>query len=152
MPSEREIRNLYVNGRTICIEVFFCFLKFFSVRRTRSRHRMGTILGAWGESLNKHFGRCNPAKIAKHVYVCIACQSVKTAYEYNWISNCFEAILGLLAAFLQISAERYGRNLILHDSQLLLRCRQWTYRFFQEVPEQVPAAMPECIPQCFCLL
>ena len=64
MPSEREIRNLYVNGRTICIEVFFCFLKFFSVRRTRSRHRMGTILGAWGESLNKHFGRCNPAKIA----------------------------------------------------------------------------------------
>ena len=83
MPSEREIRNLYVNGRTICIEVFFCFLKFFSVRRTRSRHRMGTILGAWGESLNKHFGRCNPAKIAKHVYVCIACQFVKTAYEYN---------------------------------------------------------------------
>lgn len=49
MPSEREIRNLYVNGRTICIEVFFCFLKFFSVRRTRSRHRMGTILGAWGD-------------------------------------------------------------------------------------------------------
>ena len=77
MPSEREIRNLYVNGRTICIEVFFCFLKLFSVRRTRSRHRMGTILGAWGGSLNKHFGRCNPAKIAKHVYVCIACQSVK---------------------------------------------------------------------------
>ena len=35
---------------------------------------MGTILGAWGESLNKHFGRCNPAKIAKHVYVCIACR------------------------------------------------------------------------------
>ena len=74
MPSKREIRNLYVNGRTICIEVFFCFLKFFSVRRTRSRHRMGTILGAWGGSLNKHFGRCNPAKIAKHVYVCIACR------------------------------------------------------------------------------
>lgn len=39
--------------------------------------------GLGGESLNKHFGRCNPAKIAKHVYVCIACQSVKTAYEYN---------------------------------------------------------------------
>lgn len=48
MPSEREIRNLYVNGRTICIEVFFCFLKFFSIRRTRSRHRMGTILGLGG--------------------------------------------------------------------------------------------------------
>ena len=84
MPSLREIRNLYVNGRTICIEVFFCFLKFFSVRRTRSRHRMGTILGAWGGSLNKHFGRCNPAKIAKHVYVCIACQSVKTLL-FNFI-------------------------------------------------------------------
>ena len=77
MPSEREIRKLYVNGLTICIEFFFCHGKIFSVRRTRSRHRMGTILGAWGESLNKHFGRCNPAKIAKHVYVCIACQSVK---------------------------------------------------------------------------
>ena len=36
------------------------------------------ILGAWGLSLNKHFGRCNPAKIAKHVYVCIACQYVKS--------------------------------------------------------------------------
>ena len=35
------------------------------------------ILGAWGLSLNKHFGRSNPAKIAKHVYVCIACQYVK---------------------------------------------------------------------------
>ena len=32
------------------------------------------ILGAWGLSLNKHFGRIAPAKIAKHVYVCIACR------------------------------------------------------------------------------
>ena len=48
MPSEREIRKLYVNGLTICIEFFFCHGKIFSVRRTRSRHRMGTILGAWG--------------------------------------------------------------------------------------------------------
>jgi len=48
MPSEREIRKLYVNGLTICIEFFFCYGKIFSVRRMRSRHRMGTILGAWG--------------------------------------------------------------------------------------------------------
>ena len=33
--------------------------------------------GAWGLSLNKHFGRIAPAKIAKHVYVCIACRYVK---------------------------------------------------------------------------
>ena len=31
-------------------------------------------MGAWGLSLNKHFGRCDPVKIAKHVYVCIACR------------------------------------------------------------------------------
>ena len=31
-------------------------------------------MGAWGLSLNKHFSRCNPAKFAKHVYVCIACR------------------------------------------------------------------------------
>lgn len=31
-------------------------------------------MGAWGLSLNKHFGRIAPAKIAKHVYVCIACR------------------------------------------------------------------------------
>ena len=36
-------------------------------------------MGAWGLSLNKHFGRCNSAKIAKHVYVCIACQFVSPA-------------------------------------------------------------------------
>ena len=71
-----------------------------SVRRTRSRHRMGTILGAWGESLKKHFGRCNPAKIAKHVYVCIACRfypefgiiqvsnaALSTAMPISWISR-----------------------------------------------------------------
>lgn len=44
MPSEREIRKLYVNGRTICIEFFFYLFRFFSVRRTRSCHRIGTIL------------------------------------------------------------------------------------------------------------
>ena len=100
MPSEWEIRKLYVNGLTICIEFFFCHGKIFSVRRTRSRHRMGTILGAWGESLKKHFGRCNPAKIAKHVYVCIACRfypefgiiqvsnaALSTAMPISWISR-----------------------------------------------------------------
>lgn len=28
MPSKREIRKLYMNGRTICIEFFFCLFKF----------------------------------------------------------------------------------------------------------------------------
>ena len=103
MQSEREIRNLYVNGRTICIEVFFCFLKFFSVRRTRSRHRMGTILGAWGESLNKHFGRCNPAKIAKHVYVCIACQSVISQLLNFFSSPIFQRV------HLKLLTEYFGK-------------------------------------------
>ena len=36
----------------------------------------GGDLGGLGGIPNKHFGRIAPAKIAKHVYVCIACQSV----------------------------------------------------------------------------
>ena len=74
MPSEREIRKLYVNGLTICIEFIFCLFQIFSVRRRRGCHRRDN-LGAWGLSLNKRFGWCNSAKTAEHVYVCIACQS-----------------------------------------------------------------------------
>ena len=36
----------------------------------------GGDLGGLGV-INKHFGRIAPAKIAKHVYVCIACRYVK---------------------------------------------------------------------------
>ena len=82
MPSEREIRNLYVNGRTICIEVFFCFLKFFSVRRTRSRHRMGTILGAWGGSLNKHFPQTGTRLLCLPILSRIR---DKSGYTESWI-------------------------------------------------------------------
>ena len=48
-------------------------LKIFQRPQDAQPSPNGDDLG--GESLNKHFGRCNPAKIAKHVYVCIACQS-----------------------------------------------------------------------------
>ena len=75
MPSEREIKKLYVNGRTICIEFSFAFSNFQRPQDAWPSPKVA-ILGAWGLSLNKHFGRCNPAKIAKHVYVCIACQSL----------------------------------------------------------------------------
>ena len=76
MPGKREIRKLYVNGRTICIEFSFAYCKF-STSAGCVAVTEGGDLGGLGVSLNKHFGRCNPAKIAKHVYVCIACQSVK---------------------------------------------------------------------------
>ena len=48
MPSEREIRKLYVNGQTICIEFFFCLSQIFSVRRMRSRHRRWQSWGLGG--------------------------------------------------------------------------------------------------------
>ena len=66
---------IYKKGscREITTSVAF-LLKFFSARRTRGRHRRWRSRGLGGLSLNKHFGRNNPAKIAKHVYVCIACQ------------------------------------------------------------------------------
>lgn len=77
MPSEREIRKLYVNGLTICIEFFLLSWKNFQRSQDAQPSPQVAILGAWGKSLNKHIGRCSPAKIAKHVYVCIACQPVK---------------------------------------------------------------------------
>ena len=45
----------------------------FSASAGRAAVTRGDDLGGLGKSLNKHFCRCNPAKIAKHVYVCIAC-------------------------------------------------------------------------------
>lgn len=46
MPSEREIRKLYVNGRTICIEFFFCLLKIFSAFAGRAAATEGSNLGS----------------------------------------------------------------------------------------------------------
>lgn len=48
MPSEREIRKLYVNRRTICIEFFFCLFQIFSVHRMRGRHRRWRSWGLGG--------------------------------------------------------------------------------------------------------
>ena len=48
MPSEREIRNLYVNGRTICIEVFFCLLKIFQRPQDAQPSPNGDDLGGLG--------------------------------------------------------------------------------------------------------
>ena len=48
MPSEWEIRKLYVKKQTVCIEFFFSLLGFFSVRRTRGRHRRWRSWGFGG--------------------------------------------------------------------------------------------------------
>lgn len=76
MPSEREIKKLYVNGRTICIGFFFCLLKIFQRSQDAQPLPKVAILGAWGLSLNKRFGGSAPRQNRKHVHVCIACQSV----------------------------------------------------------------------------
>ncbi len=83
MPSEREIRKLYVNGRTICIEFFFCLLKIFQRPQDAQPLPKVAILGAWGLSLNKHFGGVVPRQNRKYVHICIACQSVKTYMFYR---------------------------------------------------------------------
>ena len=64
MPSEWEIRKLYVNGLTICIEFFFCHGKIFSVRRTRSRHQRGRSWGLGGYPSTSVLAGLFPAKIA----------------------------------------------------------------------------------------
>ena len=75
-------------------------LKIFQRPQDAQPSPNGDDLGGLGESLNKHFGRCNPAKIAKHVYVCIACwfypefgiklvsnAALSTAMPISWISR-----------------------------------------------------------------
>lgn len=48
MPSEREIKKLYVNGLTICIEFFFCLWKNFQRPQDAQPSPQVAILGAWG--------------------------------------------------------------------------------------------------------
>lgn len=57
MPSKREIRKLYGNGQTICIELFFCLFTFFSVRRICSRRRRKASRRAWQLLHGKLSGR-----------------------------------------------------------------------------------------------
>lgn len=73
MPSEREIRKLYVNGQTISIEFFFCLLKIFQRPQDAQPLPKVAILGAWGLSLNKRFGGATPRQNRKYVHICIAC-------------------------------------------------------------------------------
>ena len=79
MPSEREIRKLYVNGLTICIEFFFCYGKFSASAGRAAVTAGGDAWGRWGVIPQQAFltGR-KPAKNRKHVHVCIACQYVKS--------------------------------------------------------------------------
>ena len=53
MPSEREIRKLYVNGRTICIEFFFLLISIFHRLQDTQPSRRGRSWGLGGISLNK---------------------------------------------------------------------------------------------------
>ena len=64
MPSKREVRKLYVNGRTICIEFFFCLFQIFSVRRTCSRRRRGRSQGLGGYPSTSVLAGSKSAKIA----------------------------------------------------------------------------------------
>ena len=68
-------------GVSNCSAAFL--LKIFLTSAGRVAVTEGDDLGGLGVIPQQAFCRCNPAKIAKHVYVCIACQFVKTAYEYN---------------------------------------------------------------------
>ena len=87
------------------------FALIFSVRRMRSRYRRWRSWGLWGLSLNKHFGRCNPTKIAKHVYVCIACHLATPPKTAQKTEVC--ALLHILRFFGLL----HGLNGGLHDFQ-----------------------------------
>ena len=72
MPSEREIKKLYVNGRTIGIEFFFCLFKF-SASAGRAAVTEGGDLGGLGVIPQQAFWRVETRQNRKHVHVCIAC-------------------------------------------------------------------------------
>ena len=73
MPSEWEIGKLYVNGRTICIEFFFCLFEIL-VSAGCAAVTKGEILGAWGiNPLAKVWRIKKTAKIVS-IQGCIACQ------------------------------------------------------------------------------
>ena len=55
-------------------------LKIFLASAGRVAVTEGDDLGGLGVIPQQAFCRCNPAKIAKHVYVCIACQTVFGLY------------------------------------------------------------------------
>ena len=75
MPSEREIKKLYVNGKTICIEFFFCLLKIF-------QHPLPRVMILRGFIPQKRFGGAAPHQNRKYVHICIACQfTVKYAHS-----------------------------------------------------------------------
>ncbi len=95
MPSEREIRKLYVNGLTIYIEFFFCLWKNFQRPQDAQPSPKGMILGAWGLSLNKLFGGFPTRQNRKHVHVCIACQYVKNSLLFSVMSFDFSIMIWL---------------------------------------------------------
>jgi len=64
MPSEREIRKLYVNGRTICIEFFFCLWKIIQRSQDAQPLPKVAILGLGGYPSTSVLAGRKPAKIA----------------------------------------------------------------------------------------
>ena len=64
MPSEREIRKLYVNGQAICIEFFFCLLKIFQRSQGAQPLPKVAILGLGGYPSTSVLACLLPAKIA----------------------------------------------------------------------------------------
>ena len=77
MPSEREIRKLYVNGRTICIEFSFAYFKF-STSAGCVAVTEGGDLGDLGGIPQQAFWAVQSGQ-NRETYICfaIACQSVR---------------------------------------------------------------------------
>ena len=75
MPSEREIRKLYVNGLTICIESFLLPISNFQRPQDAQPSPQVTILGAWGIIPQQAFWRVeNPPK--SQTCTCLHCLPV----------------------------------------------------------------------------
>ena len=77
MPSEREIRKLYVNGRTICIEFFFCLLKIIQRSQDAQPLPKVAILGLGGYPSTSVLAGLLPAKIANmYIFALLATTSM----------------------------------------------------------------------------
>ena len=77
MPGKREIRKLYVNGRTICIEFSFAYFKF-STSAGCVAVTEGGDLGGLGVIPQQAFWRVRkPAKIANmYMFALLAGMSI----------------------------------------------------------------------------
>ena len=84
------------------------------------------LWGLGGSALNKHFSRCNPAKFAKHVYVCIACRFLVPrifALSGGIPSNEKRGRLHILLLIIRIFQFDGSVSDTFHNGQILLRAK-----------------------------